>query len=87
MRYFLVFKGRETVICQCRIASELIKFDEENNISICRFVMRSKRWMLAYINGLTEEQRELAEKQYKSHRRRVHIMMYIYSLSLVSVFS
>ena len=34
-----------------------------------RFAMRSKRWMLAYINGLTEEQRAFAEKAYQSHRR------------------
>jgi hypothetical protein len=37
--------------------------------TIRRFAMRSKRWMLAYINGLTEEQRTFAEKEYRSHRR------------------
>jgi hypothetical protein len=37
--------------------------------TIRRFADRSKRWMMAYINGLTEEQRSYAEKQYKSHRR------------------
>jgi hypothetical protein len=36
--------------------------------TIRRFAMRSKRWMLAYINGLTEEQRAFAEKAYRSHR-------------------
>jgi IS5 family transposase len=37
--------------------------------TIRRFAIRSKRWMLAYINGLTEEQRAYAEKVYRSHRR------------------
>lgn len=37
--------------------------------TIRRFAMRSKRWMWAYINGLTEEQRAYAEKKYQSHRR------------------
>src|SRR5258706_3170450 len=37
--------------------------------TIRRFADRSKRWLMAYINGLTEEQRAYAEKQYKSHRR------------------
>ena len=40
--------------------------------TIRRFAERSKRWMMAYINGLTQEQREFAEKQYKSHRREYH---------------
>jgi transposase len=37
--------------------------------TIRRFAMRSKRWMLAYMNGLTEEQRAFSEKVYRSHRR------------------
>ncbi len=37
--------------------------------TIRRFADRSKRWMMAYIRGLTEEQRAYAEKEYKSHRR------------------
>jgi hypothetical protein len=37
--------------------------------TIRRFADRSKRWLMAYINGLTEEQRAFAEKEYKSHRR------------------
>ena len=37
--------------------------------TIRRFADRSKRWVMAYVNGLTKEQREYAEKQYKSHRR------------------
>ena len=36
--------------------------------TIRRFAMRSKRRMMAYMNGLSEEQRAFAEKQYKSHR-------------------
>jgi hypothetical protein len=43
--------------------------DSINIKTIRRFAMRSKRWMLAYINGLTEEQRAFAEKVYQSHRR------------------
>jgi hypothetical protein len=43
--------------------------DSVSLTTIRRFAMRSKRWMMAYINGLTEEQRAYAEKQYKSHRR------------------
>ena len=39
--------------------------------TIRRFAMRSKRWMLAYMEGLTVEQREYAEKVYKSHRREI----------------
>jgi hypothetical protein len=37
--------------------------------TIRRFAMRSKRWMLAYMNGLTEEERSFAEMTYQSHRR------------------
>jgi hypothetical protein len=37
--------------------------------SIRRFAMRSKRWMLAYMNGLTEEQRRYTGHVYRSHRR------------------
>ena len=37
--------------------------------TIRRFADRSKRWLMAYINGLTEAQRAYAEKEYKSHRR------------------
>ena len=37
--------------------------------SIRRFAMRSKRWMLAYMNGLTEEQRRYTGHVYQSHRR------------------
>jgi hypothetical protein len=32
--------------------------------TIRRFADRAKRWMLAYMNGLSEEQRAFAEKQY-----------------------
>ena len=38
---------------------------------IRRFAMRSKRWVLAYMGGLTVEQRAYAEKVYKSHRREI----------------
>jgi hypothetical protein len=37
--------------------------------TIRRFAERSKRWLMAYVDGLDEKQREYAEKQYKSHRR------------------
>ena len=37
--------------------------------TIRRFAARSKRRMMAYINGLTVGQREYAGKRYKSHRR------------------
>jgi hypothetical protein len=37
--------------------------------TIRRFAMRSKRWAIEYMDGLSEEQRAFAEKQYKSHRR------------------
>ena len=37
--------------------------------TIRRFAMRSKRRMMAYMNGLSEEQRAFSEKHYKSHRR------------------
>ena len=37
--------------------------------SIRRFAMRSKRWIMGYMNGLTEEQRKYAERVYRSHRR------------------
>ena len=37
--------------------------------TIRRFAMRSKRWMVAYMEGLSEEQRAFAEKRYQSHRR------------------
>ena len=37
--------------------------------TIRRFADRSKRWLTAYTNELSKEQREVAEKQYKSRRR------------------
>lgn len=37
--------------------------------TIRRFANRSMRWMEAYDQKLTKEQRDFAEKQYKSHRR------------------
>ena len=44
--------------------------------TIRRFAMRSKRWMWAYMNGLTEEQRNFAERAYVSHRRETrHIFV------------
>jgi hypothetical protein len=33
--------------------------------TIRRFADRSKRWTMAYINGLSKEQREFAEKEYR----------------------
>jgi len=46
--------------------------------TIRRFAMRSKWWMMAYMNGLSEEQRSYAEKQYKSHRRETrHIFVVV----------
>ena len=39
--------------------------------TIRRFADRNKRYVMAYINGLTMEQREFSEKQYKSHRRAI----------------
>jgi len=46
-----------------------VAFDSVGLRTIRRFADRSKRWMMAYINGLTAEQREYAEKLYKSHRQ------------------
>jgi len=46
-----------------------VAFDSVGLRTIRRFADRSKRWLMAYINGLTAEQREYAEKLYKSHRR------------------
>ena len=40
-----------------------VALDSVSLKTIRRFAMRSKRWMMAYINGLTEEQRKYAEKQ------------------------
>jgi hypothetical protein len=37
--------------------------------TIRRFADRSKRWLMAYINGLSAEQPTYAEKEYKFHRR------------------
>jgi hypothetical protein len=39
--------------------------------TIRRFAMCSKSWMMAYINGLTEEQRAFVEKKYQSHQREI----------------
>ena len=47
--------------------------------TIWRFAMRSKRWIMAYMNGLSEEQREFAEKQYKSHRRETRSIFVSYA--------
>lgn len=44
-------------------------FDSVGLQTIRRFANQSKRWIMAYINGVTVEQHEYAEKQYKSHRR------------------
>jgi len=46
--------------------------------TIRRFADRSKRWLMAYINWLSKDQREFAEKQYKSHRREYRqIFVYV----------
>jgi hypothetical protein len=37
--------------------------------TIQRFAMCSKRWMMAYMNSLTEEQRVFVEKKYQSYQR------------------
>jgi hypothetical protein len=37
--------------------------------TIRRFADRSKRWLMAYINDLSADQRTYAEKEYKSHKR------------------
>ena len=37
--------------------------------TVRRFIERSKRWTVACINALAEEQRIYAEKVYKPHRR------------------
>ena len=42
---------------------------EVKTMCIQRFAMMSKRWVIAYMDGLSEGQRAFAEKQYKSHRR------------------
>jgi hypothetical protein len=47
----------------------LVAMDLVSLITIRRFAERSKRWMMAYMNSLTEEQRAYAEHKYKSHRR------------------
>lgn len=36
---------------------------------IRRFANRSRRWVQAYADWLTKEQKEFADKQYRSHRR------------------
>ena len=41
--------------------------------TIRRFAMRSKRWMMAYMNGLSEEQRAFAEKQYKRDKTDIRV--------------
>ena len=46
-------------------------FDAMESITlrmIRQFAGGSKRWMVSYINGLIEEQRNYTEKVYKSHR-------------------
>jgi len=58
------FSELERTVLEAMDSVELIQLK-----TIRRFAMRSKRWMLAYINGLTEEQRVYAEKVYQSHRR------------------
>ena len=42
------------------------------------FAARSKRWMIAYINGLTVGQREYAEKQYRRADRDVFVWIELY---------
>ncbi|RPB06531.1 hypothetical protein P167DRAFT_497490 [Morchella conica CCBAS932] len=37
--------------------------------TIRRFANRSRRWVQAYADGLTKEQKVFADKQYRSHRR------------------
>ena len=51
--------------------------------AIRRFAERSKRWIMAYIEGLTEEQRAYAEKQYKSHRREYRWCLYSYTWTTI----
>ena len=57
----------------------VVALDSVELKTIRRFAARSKMWMMAYINGLTVEQREFAEKQYKSHRR-TDIDVFVYRI-------
>ena len=40
-----------------------------NDVTIQRFVNRSRRWIDPYIDGLNYQQKEFVEWQEKSHRR------------------
>jgi len=69
---------REKCVCSFQEleSTALAGLDSISLKTICRFAMRSQHWMLAYINGLIEEQREIAEKQYKSHGRETrHVLV------------
>jgi hypothetical protein len=65
----------------------LAGLDSVNLKTIPRFAMRSKCWILAYFNGLIEEQRESAEiTLYLSNIYDVHTYIFLHSFSfLVSV--
>jgi hypothetical protein len=51
--------------------------DTMSLVTIGRFAMRSNRWMLSYINGLTEKQRKYTEHVYRSHRRETRHLEYL----------
>ena len=55
--------------------------DNVGLMSIRRFAMRSKRWILAYMNGLTEEQRRYTEHVYRSHQRSGRMIECYYRMS------
>lgn len=59
--------------CDYRFASLektiLAGLDSVSLETIRRFAMRSKRWLMAYSDGLTPGQKEFAERVYSSHRR------------------
>ena len=61
-----IFRCLTIIFAIQRESRTVLEAMESVDLMIRRFAMRSKRWMFAYMEGLTVEQRAYAEK---SHRR------------------
>ena len=63
--YWAAVKWYTRENCSCpfqELGSTVLTLGSVSVKSFCRFTMRIKCWVMTYINGLTEEQRECAKK-------------------------
>ena len=86
--YWEALKRHTRENCKYSFAElETTIFDATESVvlrTIRQFVDRSKKWMVSYINGLTEEQRNYTERRYISHTG-VNIERFLYNEHYISL--